>query len=323
MQERLIFLIGAPRSGTTLLAARVGAHSAVHQRAEPHSSRRSRTWATTRRSRRRPLRPAERRAGDPRAGRRPAAGAGGLPGRAARLRRRALRRLLATAPGKRFFLDKTPAYALVLPFLTRLYPKAHYVVLTPPPARRPLLLGRVVLRRRLPGCARPQPAPRPLRARRLARMHRAPVPFVHVKLRGAGCAKAGDPLPPASAITSASRSRRSDLLRREGRRARWPRRPDRRGAATPAGHVVGSAGGRRRSRRARDARAGEQLVTRLDPADLETLGYPRAGIVAQLEAARGAVRTPQARGADALRARAKAAGGPAADIHHNRLGRVG
>src|SRR5437016_1728195 len=39
-------------------------------------------------------------------------------------------RLLATAPGKRFFLDKTPAYALVLPFLTRLYPKAHYVVLT-------------------------------------------------------------------------------------------------------------------------------------------------------------------------------------------------
>src|SRR5262245_65238313 len=30
-------------------------------------------------------------------------------------------------PGKRLFLDKTPAYALVLPFLTKLYPQAKYV----------------------------------------------------------------------------------------------------------------------------------------------------------------------------------------------------
>lgn len=32
--------------------------------------------------------------------------------------------------GRRYFLDKTPAYALVLPFLRKLYPKARYVVLT-------------------------------------------------------------------------------------------------------------------------------------------------------------------------------------------------
>jgi len=38
-------------------------------------------------------------------------------------------RMLAPS-GKRYFLDKTPAYALVLPFLTRLYPRAHYLVLT-------------------------------------------------------------------------------------------------------------------------------------------------------------------------------------------------
>src|SRR5436305_1109329 len=36
MQDRLIFLIGAPRSGTTLLARMMGAHSAIYQRAEPH-----------------------------------------------------------------------------------------------------------------------------------------------------------------------------------------------------------------------------------------------------------------------------------------------
>src|SRR5215470_6087924 len=39
-------------------------------------------------------------------------------------------RMLATKPGKKFFLDKTPAYALVLDFIARLYPAAKYVVLT-------------------------------------------------------------------------------------------------------------------------------------------------------------------------------------------------
>ncbi|MDD9937780.1 MAG: sulfotransferase, partial [Myxococcales bacterium] len=32
--------------------------------------------------------------------------------------------------GRRYFLDKTPAYALVLPFLRKLYPQARYIVLT-------------------------------------------------------------------------------------------------------------------------------------------------------------------------------------------------
>lgn len=36
--------------------------------------------------------------------------------------------------GKQRFLDKTPAYGLVLPFLARLYPRAKYVVLTRHPA---------------------------------------------------------------------------------------------------------------------------------------------------------------------------------------------
>ena len=38
-------------------------------------------------------------------------------------------RMLAPS-GRRYFLDKTPAYALVLPFLRKLYPEARYVVLT-------------------------------------------------------------------------------------------------------------------------------------------------------------------------------------------------
>lgn len=44
------------------------------------------------------------------------------------------RLLEAKGKGKPFFVDKTPANALVLPFITRLYPRAHYVVLTRHPA---------------------------------------------------------------------------------------------------------------------------------------------------------------------------------------------
>ncbi|MFN2424895.1 MAG: sulfotransferase, partial [Candidatus Binatia bacterium] len=39
-------------------------------------------------------------------------------------------RMLATKPNKQYFLDKTPAYALVLDFIARIYPNAKYVVLT-------------------------------------------------------------------------------------------------------------------------------------------------------------------------------------------------
>ena len=45
-------------------------------------------------------------------------------------------RMLSTSD-KRYFLDKTPGYALVLPFLTKLYPDARYVVLT----RHPLAIA--------------------------------------------------------------------------------------------------------------------------------------------------------------------------------------
>src|SRR2546425_12453018 len=181
MQERLIFLIGAPRSGTTLLARMLGVHSAIYQRAEPHLITPIAHLGFYGKVQKAPYDPqnAEQAIHE---------FVADLPrGEADYLD--ALRaytdalyaRMLATATGKRFFLDKTPAYALVLPFLTRLYPKAHYVVLTRPPLS--VLSSWVesffggdyqVALDHNPLLARYVPA--------LARMLRErPVPFVHVK----------------------------------------------------------------------------------------------------------------------------------------------
>src|SRR5262249_59755977 len=83
------------------------------------------------------------------------------------------------APGKRFFLDKTPAYALVLPFLTKLYPQAHYVVLT----HHPLAVLSSWVESFFDGDYRVALDHNPLLARyvpALARMLREkPVPFLH------------------------------------------------------------------------------------------------------------------------------------------------
>jgi hypothetical protein len=129
MQDRLLFVISPPRAGSTLLQRMLGSHSQIFTYPEPHlitplaylgyhdlvdrapydhinAAEAIRTFVD------------------------------GLPNREADYLD-ALRaysdtlygRMLAPS-GKRYFLDKTPAYGLVLPFLTKLYPNAHYVVLT-------------------------------------------------------------------------------------------------------------------------------------------------------------------------------------------------
>lgn len=130
MNAQVTFVIGPPRSGSTLLARMIGSHSLIMGRPEPHL-----------------LTPLAHLGYYAKVDKAPydavlAAEAqrefvAALPG-GEQDYRDACRaycdmlygRMLGTQPGKQLFLDKTPAYALVLDFIARIYPDAKYVVLT-------------------------------------------------------------------------------------------------------------------------------------------------------------------------------------------------
>jgi hypothetical protein len=321
MEQRLVFLIGAPRSGTTLLARMLGAHSMIHQRAEPHLITPIAHLGYFGKVQKAPYDPnnveqaiRELVADLPR-------------GEADYLD--ALRaytdtlyeRIMATAPGKRFFLDKTPAYALVLPFLTTLYPRAHYVVLT----RHPLAILTSYVESFFDGDWTVAVGHNPILARyvpALAMMLRErPVPFVHVKYEELVrdpethfrrvCAHLGVPFEAAAIAYGESGEAPKGL-------------GDPTGVGQHTRPVTTSV-----SKWAAEIAANPEtlaLVARLiddvDPADLETLGYPREKIVVQLEAAKGTP-VPVRREAPArYRLERKLLVALRRNIHQNRLGRV-
>lgn len=131
----MIFVIGPPRSGSTLLMRMLSSHSAIYSRAEPHlltplahlgyydtvdaapfdqlqAQQSVREFV------------AELPGGE----------ADYLDACRAYTDMLYGRMLAARGKGKPFFLDKTPANALVLPFIAKLYPAARYIVLTRHPA---------------------------------------------------------------------------------------------------------------------------------------------------------------------------------------------
>jgi len=129
VQDQLVFLIGVMRSGSTMLARILGAHSAIHSPAEPH--------LITPLAHLGYFANVERAPYDPIITRRAAqALVESLPRRdedyleALRACTDSLYGKLLAPSGRSLLLDKTPAYALVLDFLARLYPEARFVVLT-------------------------------------------------------------------------------------------------------------------------------------------------------------------------------------------------
>ena len=129
MATPLAFLISPPRSGSTLLARMLGAHSQVHAPAEPHLLT--------------PLAHLGYYARVDQADYDPIISEAALrelvahlPGGetdylvALRAYTDALYSRMLAGSGRALLLDKTPAYALILDFVARLYPDARYVVLT-------------------------------------------------------------------------------------------------------------------------------------------------------------------------------------------------
>lgn len=129
MQDRLLFVIGAPRSGTTLLMRMLHAHPDIYTRPEPHlitPIARLGYYGYVDHAPYDHLQAAMAIKGF----------VGDLPAGeddyldALRAYTDTLYGRMLEPTGKRYFVDKTPAYALELPFLTRLYPRARYVVIT-------------------------------------------------------------------------------------------------------------------------------------------------------------------------------------------------
>jgi hypothetical protein len=136
MKDRMLFVISPPRAGSTLLQRMLGSHSQIFTYPEPHlisplaflgyhdlvdkapydhinAAEAIKTFVAGLPNGEEDYLDALRAYSDTMYGR------------------------MLAASNKRYFLDKTPANALVLPFLTKLYPRARYVVLT----RHPLAVA--------------------------------------------------------------------------------------------------------------------------------------------------------------------------------------
>ena len=135
METNLLFVIGPPRSGSTLLMRMLSSHSAIYSRAEPHLltplahlgfydtvERAPFDHLQAQQSVREFVADLPRGEADY------------LDACRAYTDVLYGRMLEARGKGKPIFLDKTPANALVLPFIAKLYPRARYVVLTRHPA---------------------------------------------------------------------------------------------------------------------------------------------------------------------------------------------
>lgn len=131
MQDQLVFLIGSPRSGSTLLSRMLGAHSQIFAPEEPHLITPMAHLGFYDSVETAPYDPIITRAAA-------RALVADLPQgeetylNALRCYSDAIYQGLLDhdGAGARRLLDKTPAYALSLDFLAKLYPEARYIVLT-------------------------------------------------------------------------------------------------------------------------------------------------------------------------------------------------
>lgn len=287
MQDRLVFLIGSPRSGSTLSSRLLGAHSEVFAPEEPHLITPIAHLGYYGSVEEAPYDPI--------------------------IVRQAARHLVAHLPGGEsayldalraytdavyrgllgseeagaasLLLDKTPAYALCLDFLARLYPEARYVVLT----RHPIAVWSSYVDSFFDGDDRVAHAHNPLLERyvpaiaRFLRTATVPIHVLHyeslVRDPEKSCRDLCDFLEiefePAMVDYGATPSARRESSRGLGDPSQVAKeiRPTTRSLSKWATASTG---------RPERVALYREILARLTDEDLETWGYPRSGIEEEL-----------------------------------------
>jgi len=324
MEERLVFVIGPPRSGSTLLSRMLGAHSAITSPPEPHLLTPLAHLGFYERVETAPYDPI--------------------------ITQRAAREIVAALPngeqdyldalracadkvyeqllaptGASLLLDKTPAYALVLDFAARLYPKARYVVLT----RNPMAVWSSFVSSFFDGDHEAAHAHNPLLERYVPAVARflreASVPMHHVRYE--------------DLVASPEQHMReiSDFLGVEFEPGTVEYGSSSAGGAESAkglGDPITVAGESRPTTKSVDRWAedmagdpskvaqAEQILTRLTDPDLETWGFSRGEIEQQLASVDAGGQRKRGRGLSRYTLERRVLVGLRRNIHTNALGRL-
>ncbi len=286
MKGRLLFVIGPPRGGTTLLTRMLGAHSEVYSPPEPHLMTPLAHLGYYERVDQAPYDPIIAQRGIREI-------VGELPNGEAdyleslRAHSDSLYGKLLEPTGRRILLDKTPAYALVLDFLARLYPNAPAVVIT----RNPLAVWSSFVQSFFDGDHESAHRMNPLLERYVPAMARflrdRPMPVHHVRYEEL----VEEPETQMRAVAEFAGLAFEDAMVNYGEQAEGrtesarglgdpitvakEKRPTTKSVARWARDMAGDAA---------KVEQAEQILARLDDADLEIWGFRRDELAAQLAA---------------------------------------
>lgn len=300
MDPQVFFVIGPPRSGSTLLARMIGAHSQIMGRPEPHIMTPLAHLGVYAKVEKAPYdavlaAEAQREF------------VADLPNGeqdyldACRAYCDTLYgRMLSTKPDKRLILDKTPAYGLILDFLAKVYPNAKYVVLT----RHPLAVFSSYAESFFNGDYAAAQAYNPLLERYVPAiakfLRERPAPLYHVvyeqmvaepeRVLGEIFAFLGVPNEPQAVEYGKAEPTAQGLGDPIG--VKKHSRPSTESIDKWAVEIASSPDRLRLAR---------EIIARLDPADLATWAHPLDGIWAPLEAAGAANAAPPKKALDRYR----------------------
>jgi len=286
VEGKLLFIVGSPRSGSTLLSRMLGSHSAVFSPAEPHLLTPLAHLGYYESVDKAPYDPFITQGAIREVVSKLPSGEADYLG-ALRAYTDAVYRRLLEPSGREILLDKTPAYALVLDFVAKLYPKSHYVVLT----RQPIAVWSSYVQSFFDGDHETAHLHNPLLERyvpAIARFLREPpVPLCHVRYedlvsRPADemqriCAFAGLEYEPGMVEYGGGDEGRSPAARGLGDPITVARekRPTTRSVERWAQDMAGDPG---------KVEQAERILASLTDEDLETWGYARADLAASLAA---------------------------------------